>query len=299
MNTRGEVKLSAFFGIAIVEHLVLILVLAMAAYTKPVPKVHDTAITVDILINEPEQKRRIEEEIPIAIPPTRQPEMPTELPPIQSAHNVQRYLNSGGPSGGLPARALARTTDQDPNRLALGAAPVKGRNQTLVDDLEATNARVREKPRVNEEGAYGTPARQGVRDTDRFKHKGERGYSLTRQVSTGSVTHTGQSNVTDGVGFEFEISGEVSGRGYRLGKPIQTQGKQGGGVQISFKVKPDGTVYDARVKPGFLTTVGEVRLKEQAKRYVERIRFNTLPKTVPQIDQSGEIFINFTTQLSQ
>ena len=79
MNTRGEVKLSAFFGIAIVEHLVLILVLAMAAYTKPVPKVEDTAITVDILINEPEQKC-MEEEIPIAILPTRQPEIPTELP---------------------------------------------------------------------------------------------------------------------------------------------------------------------------------------------------------------------------
>ena len=298
MNTRGEVKLSAFFGIAIVEHLVLILVLAMAAYTKPVPKVEDTAITVDILINEPEQKR-MEEEIPIAILPTRQPEMPTELPPIQSVHNVQRYLNPGGPSGGLPAQALSRATEQDPNRLALGAAPVKGRNQTLLDDLEATNARVREKPRVDEEGHYSAPARRGVRDTDRFKHKGERGHSLTKQVSTGNVAHTGQSNVTDGVGFEFEISGEVSGRGYRLGKPIQTQGKQGGGVQISFKVKPDGTVYDVRVKPGFLTTVGEVRLKEQAKRYVERIRFNTLPKTVPQIDQSGEIFINFTTQLNQ
>ena len=298
MNTRGEVKLSAFFGIAIVEHLVLILVLAMAAYTKPVPKVQDTAITVDILINKPEQKR-IEQEISIAMPPTRRPEMPTELPPIQSAHNVQRYLNPGGPSGGLPARALARSTNEDPNRLALGAAPVEGRNQTLLDDLEATNARVREKPLVDEEGTYGAPARRGVRDTNRFKHQGERGHSLTRQVSTGSVTNTGQSSVTDGVGFEFEISGEVSGRGYRLGKPIQTQGKQGGGVQISFKVKPDGTVYDVRVKPGFLTTVGEVRLKEQAKRYVERIRFNTLPKTVPQIDQSGEIFINFTTQLSQ
>ena len=298
MNTRGEVKLSAFFGIAIVEHLILILVLAMAAYTKPVPKVDDTAITVDILINKPEQKR-VEEEIPVVMPPTRRPEVPTELPPIQATHNVQRYLNPGGPSGGLPASALAQTTDQDPNRLALGAAPVKGRNQTLLDDLEATNARVREKPQVDEEGHYSAPSRRGVRDTNRFRHKGERGHSLTKQVSTGSVAHTGQSSVTDGVGFEFEISGEVSGRGYRLGKPIQTQGKQGGGVQISFKVKPDGTVYDVRVKPGFLTTVGEVRLKEQAKRYVERIRFNTLPKTAPQIDQSGEIFINFTTQLNQ
>lgn len=297
MSTRGEMKLNTFFGIAIVEHLILILVLAMAAYTKPVSKVDDIPITVDILVNEPEQKR-VAEEMPIAIPPTRRPEIPDELPPIQSAYNVQQYLNPGGPSGGLPARALARTTNQDPNRLALGAAPSQGRNQPLIDDLDTTNARVREKPLVDKEGYYGASARRGVRDAERLKSRGERGRSLTRSVSTGNVTHTGQSNVTDGVGFEFEISGEVSGRGYRLGKPIQTEGKQGGGVQISFKVKPDGTVYDVRVKPGFLTTVGEVRLKEQAKRYVERIRFNTLPKKAPQIDQSGEIFINFTTQLS-
>ena len=298
MSTRGETKLSAFVGIAVVEHVILILVLAIAAYTPPISKPNDTAITVDILINEPEQKR-VEEQIPIAMPPTRQPEIPTELPPIQSAHNVQRYLNPGGPSGGLPARALARAANQDPNRLALGAAPSQGRNQSLLDDLEVTNARVRENPLVDEEGYHGALARPGVRDTERLKHRRERGRSLTRSVSTGNVTHTGQSHVTDGVGFEFEISGEVSGRGYRLGKPIQTEGKQGGGVQISFKVKPDGTVYEVRVKPGFLTTVGEARLKEQAKRYVERIRFNALPKTVPHIDQSGEIFINFTTQLSR
>ena len=297
MRTRNEVKLSAFFGIAIIEHLILILVLAMAAYTTPVPKMDNTPITVDILINKPEQKR-FEEEMSIAIPPARHPEMPNELPPIESAHNVQRYLNPSGPSGGLPARALARTTNQDSNRLALGGAPSKGRNQPLLDDLEATNARVREKPLVDEEGHYGASARRGVRDTERLKPRGDRGHNLTRNVSTGNVTHTGQSSITDGVGFEFEISGEVSGRGYRLGKPIQTEGKQGGGVQISFKVRPEGTVYDVRVKPGFLTTVGEVRLKEQAKRYVERIRFNTLPKKAPQVDQSGEIFINFTTQPS-
>ena len=295
MSTQGEMKLSSFFLIAIVEHLILILVLAMAAYTKPVPKIDDTPITVDILINKPEQKR-FEEEMPIAIPPVRHPETPDELPPIQSAHDVQRYLNPGGPSGGLPTRALARPTNQDPNRLALGAPPSQGRNQSLLDELETTNARVREKPLVDAEGPYGASARRGVREAERLKTRGERGHHLTRNVSTGNSTRTGQSRVTDGVGFEFEISGEVSGRGYRLGKPIQTEGKQGGGVQISFKVRPDGTVYDVRVKPGFLTTVGEVRLKEQAKRYVERIRFNTLPKKAPQVDQSGEIFINFTTQ---
>lgn len=295
MSTRGQTKLSTFFGIAIVEHLILILVLALAAYTKPVPKVDNVPTIVDILRDEPAQKR-IEEEMPIAIPPTRPPVMTDELPPIQSAYNVQHYLNAGDPSGGLPSRALARTTNQDPNRLVLGAAPSQGRNQPLLDDLDSRNARVREKPMVNKEGSYGASARRGIRDTEALRSRGERGRNLARNVSAGNTTDTGQSRVTDGISFEFEISGEVSGRGYRLGDSIQTEGKQGGGVQISFKVRPDGTVYDVRVKPGFLTTVGEVRLKEQAKRYVERIRFNTLPKKAPQVDQTGEIFINFTTQ---
>ena len=129
MSTSGEVKLSTFFGIAIVEHLVLILVLAMAAYTKPVPKVHDTAITVDILINQPEQKRR-EEEIPIALPPTLRPEILTELPPLQAAHDVQRYLNPGGPSGGLPSRALARTTKPRSKPFSVRGSTCKGTKPT-------------------------------------------------------------------------------------------------------------------------------------------------------------------------
>ena len=296
MNARGEVRLSAFLGIAIVEHLVLILVLAMAAYTKPTSKPTDTAITVEILINEQEQKR-VEEEIPFAIYPTQRAEIPDELPPIRSAHNVQRYLNPGASTGGLPDRPPARTTNQNRNRLELGAIPSQGRNQTLLDDLEATNATVREKPLVDKEGHHGALERRGVLDGERLqKPRGERGHTLTGNVSAGNVSHTGQGHVPGGVGFDLEISGEISGRGYRLGKPIQTKGKQGGGVQIRFKVRPDGTVYDVRVKPGSRTTVGEVRLKEQARRYVERIRFNALPKKAPQIDQSGDIFINFTTQ---
>jgi hypothetical protein len=298
MRVRGEVRISAFLAIAIVEHLIFILALAVAAYTKPVLKPDDTPITVDILTNKPEQKR-IEEEIPIAAR-LRRAQIPDELPPIHSIHNVQRYLNPTASTGGLPNLPLARTTNQNPDRLSLGAVPSEVRNQALVDDLEATNATVREKPLADQAGHHGTLGRRGVPDVGkRQQPRGKRGYNLTGNVSTASVINTGKSRVTSGVGFEFEISGEVSGRGYHLGKLIQTKGKQGGGVQLSFKVRPDGTVYEVRIKPGSRTTVGEVRLKEQARRYVERIRFHDLPRNVPQVDQSGEIFINFTTQLGQ
>ena len=84
-------------------------------------------------------------------------------------------------------------------------------------------------------GHYSAPARRGIRDTDRFKHKGERGRSLTKQVSTGNVVYTGQSNVTDGVGFEFEISGEVSGRGYRLESPFRHKVNKGEASRLASR----------------------------------------------------------------
>jgi len=99
--------------------------------------------------------------------------------------------------------------------------------------------------------------------------------------------------ITEGV--PYEISGEVSGRAVISGleNPLQSKGKQGGGVHLSFKVRPDGSVFSVQIKPG-RTTIGEVRLKERARRYVEQIRFSALPKNVSQVVQSGEIFINFT-----
>jgi hypothetical protein len=110
----------------------------------------------------------------------------------------------------------------------------------------------------------------------------------------------GPNAVTGGSGDgPIRITGEVSGRGYQLGEPLRTEGKQGGSVQLAFKVKPDGSVFDVRIKPGPLTTIGEVRLKERAKRYVESIRFDPLPENVRQVNQSGEIFIDFTTQIER
>ena len=299
MREQGEIGTSAFIGIAIVEHFIFILVLAVAVYTEPTSKPDNTPITVEVLTDVRKQNR-IEEEIPIAIPALRQIEIPHELPPIHSTFDVHRYLDSKQSTSGLPNLPLARTTNQNPDRLSLEAAPAQGRNRVLLDDPETTNATVREKPLVDQNGYHGALERRGMPDgNNRQKTRGERGYSLTGHVSTGHTINPRQNRVTSGVGFDLEISGEVSGRRYRLGKPIQTKGKQGGGVQLSFKVKPDGTVYDVWPKPGRRTTVGEGRLKEQARQYIEKIRFYALPKNVPQVDQSGEIFINFTTQASQ
>ncbi|MCZ6679008.1 MAG: hypothetical protein O7E52_17380 [Candidatus Poribacteria bacterium] len=296
MREQGTTGVSVFLAVAIVEHLILTLVLALAVYTEPTLKPDDTPVKVDILIAEPERKR-IEGEIPIAIPPTRRIEMPEKLPPIQSTSNVQRYLDSTRSTSGLPDLPPSRTTNRNSDRFSLGAPPSQGRNRTLLDESEATNATVRGKPLTDQTGPYGASERPGVPNVEkRQKPTGGRGQSLTGNVSVGRTIPTGPNRVTGGAGFELEISGEVSGRGYRLGKPIQTEGKQGGGVQLSFKVRPDGTVFDVRIQPGRRTTVGEVRLKEQARRYVERMRFDTLPKGAAQVNQSAVIFINFTTQ---
>jgi hypothetical protein len=295
IKLQGEKKMRFFWGIAIVEHLLLTLVLAGFMYTEPPRKPDDRSIRVDLIVNE--QKEKIPEvEIPIVIPPIQQPKVSHELPPLRFKDSVQRYLGVTPSTGGLPDLPRTRASSQNPDRFSLGGTASQGRSRDLLDDKDVS-ATVRAKPLVESAGHSGLSERRGIPEGDTQQHKrGRGGQSLVGNLSTGGVKDTGTERLTGGVGYEVSISGEVSGRGFALGNPLQTEGKQGGGVQLSFKVRPDGTVFDVRIKPGPKTTIGEVRLKEKARAYVENIRFGALPKNIPQVVQTGEIFINFTTQ---
>ena len=299
MKERGKFGIGVFVGVAVVEHLVFTVILALAVYTEPVRKRDNTPISVQILTDETEQMR-IAAESPIAIPPLRRIDTPDELVPVHSESDVQRYLTSTQSPAGLPNLPAVRGPNQDPDRFSLAAAPSQGRQQDILDDLETTSAVVRSKPLTDETGVHGASARRGASDVgNQKKITSDRGYSTAENVSSGRTALPGPNRLSGGVQDGPIITGEVSGRGYRLGKPIRTEGKQGGSVQLTFKVRPDGSVYDVRVKPGPLTTIGEVRLKERARRHVERIRFDPLPKRAKQVDQSGKIFIDFTTQMNQ
>ncbi len=292
----GERGIGIFLVIAIVEHFIFTLVLAGVIYTAPASKPDDRPVSVEIIVNEAE-KKKLETEIPVTILPFQRTDIPNELPPLRFTQNVQRYLGDAPSKGGLPnLPSRTRASNQNPDRLSLGGASSPGRSRdSLDDDLNAT---ARAKPLVEKPGHYGLSERRGGPDVETQQPtRGTGGSNLAGNLATGGMRDTGTERVTRGEGEPpIIISGEVSGRRYNLGKSLKTEGKQRGGVQLSFKVQPDGTVFDVQIKPGPKTTVGEARLKQKAIEYVENIRFSPLPKSVSQVVQSGEIFIDFTTQ---
>lgn len=291
---RNEVGMVLFLTIAIVEHVIFILVLATVVYTEPVAK-PNRPIIVDIVPNvQPQEKRLMEDNLVASIPVQRQ--VQDELPPLRFTHNRQRHLNPSQPTDRLPEVLKKRIADRNSDRFSLEIARPRGNKRDLVDN--SPNAIVRAKPLVKTPGYHGPEPRK-LPETDGGKYtRGEQEQNSIGRLPAKSLVDTRMNQIAgSGEDGNIRISGEVGGRRYHLPPSIQTEGKQGGSIQLSFKVKPDGTVdsNSIRIEFGPKTTVGEVRLKKKAIQYLVAIRFAALPKTVPQVNQSGEIFIKFTT----
>ena len=280
-----------FIGIVVIEHIVFALLMALAIAPKSPPRPKESAINVEFVKTET-RRNKIKAEIPVAIPDVRQNQPSATLPQIQPTTNLRDYLTATQTEGGLPNLRRTQASSENPERLSLGAPPSKGRRKG--DFLDESNALVRSKPIDIETGHHGRDSHRGLPERDvRRSITGESGKAFAGRFAPGRLSGVKTNLITEGV--PYEISGEVSGRAVISGleKPLQSKGKQGGGVHLSFKVRPDGSVFSVQIKPG-RTTIGEVRLKERARRYVEQIRFSALPKNVSQVVQSGEIFINFT-----
>ena len=280
-----------FMGIVVIEHIVFALLMALAIAPKSPPRPKESAINVEFVKTETPRKK-IKTEVPIAIPNVRQNQPSEMLPQIQPTTNLRDYLATTQTEGGLPNLRRTQASSENPDRLSLGAPPSKGRSKG--DFLDEPNALVRSRPLETETGYHGRENHRGLPERDvRRAITGESGKGLAGRFAPGKLSEVKTKLITEGV--PYEISGEVSGRAVISGleKPLQSKGKQGGGVHLNFKVRPDGSVFSVQIKPG-RTTIGEVRLKERAKRYVEQIRFSALPMNMSQVVQSGEIFINFT-----
>ena len=295
---RNQVGMSVFLTIAIVEHVVFILVLATVVYTEPVPK-PDRPITVDIIPNvQPQEKRLLDNKLVASMPV--QHRVQDDLPPIRFTRNRQEYLSPSQPTDRLPETHQKRLANPKSDRFSLEIARPQGNKRDLVDI--SPNTIVHAKPLVKTPGYHGPKPRQlPVTDGGKLKRGASEQNSIGRLPAKSSVD-TGISRIAgSGEDGNVRISGEVGGRKYHLPPAIQTEGKQGGSIQLSFRVKPDGTVDNnsVRIEFGPKTTVGEVRLKRKAIKYLVAIRFAALPKNVSQVNQSGEIFIEFTTQSSQ
>ena len=292
---RSEVGMAVFLTIAIIEHVIFVLILATVVYTEPVSK-PDRPITVEIVPNiQPLQKRILEKNLAVLTPTQRQEQ--DELPPLRFTHNRQTYLDPLKSTDRIPEAIQKRLANRSSERFSLEIARPQGNRQDSVDNTP--NAIVRAKPLVKTPGNHGPePRKLAKADGGNYTREKRQQSSIGRLpikslVNTRSNRIAGSEN--DG---NIRISGEVGGRKHHLPPSIQTEGNQGGSIQLSFSVKPDGTVDRNSISIVFgpKTTVGEVRLKRKAMQYLAAIRFAALPKAVKQVNQSGEIYIKFSTE---
>ncbi len=293
---REEKKLGRgfFLGVAIIEHCIFILLMALAIAPKSSSRPTESTIKIHIIAPET-SKQEAEVTIPIPIPGVRQINTSKKLSQAHPKTNLRDYLATTPTESGLPNLPRTQASSQHSDRLSLGAPPVKGRSKG--DFMDESDGIIQAKPLTAQRGYHGHSERIGLPDESVHRLTlGDRGKNSEGRLAPGNLSGVKTNRVTQGL--PYEISGEVSGRDVisRLDKPLQSTGKQGGSVHLSFKVRPDGTVFNVQVKPG-RTTIGEVRLKERARRYVEQIRFSSLPNKISQVVQSGEIFINFTVNI--
>lgn len=292
---RSEIGMAVFLTIAIIEHVIFVLILATVVYTEPVSK-PDRPIMVEIVPNiQPQQKRMLEKNLTVLTPAQRREQ--DELPPLRFTQNRQTNLDPLKSTDRIPEAIQKRLANRSSERNSLEIARHQGNRRDLVDNTP--NAIVRAKPLVKTPG-YHRPESRKLAMADGGKHTREKrerssiGRLPTKRfVNSGSNRITGSEN--DG---NIRISGEVGGRKHHLPPDIQTEGDQGGSIQLSFSVMPDGTVDRNSISIVFgpKTTVGEVRLKKKAMQYLAAIRFAALPTTVKQVKQSGEIYIKFSTE---
>ena len=75
---------------------------------------------------------------------------------------------------------------------------------------------------------------------------------------------------------------------YKPRQPEIRKELQGGFVKLSFSVRPDGSVFQVRI---IENRTGA--LKQVAIEYISKFMFAPLPKNQTQVNQSGEIHVNF------
>ena len=197
-----------FIGIVVIEHIVFALLMALAIAPKSPPRPKETAINVDIIKTETPRKK-INTEIPIAVPNVRQSRPSDTLPQIQATTNIRDYLATTQTEGGLPNLRRTQASSENPDRLSLGAPPSKGRSKG--DFLDEPNALVRSKPLDIETGYHGRDSHRGLPERDaRRSITGESGKALAGRFAPGKLSGVKTNLITEGV--PYEISGEVSGR---------------------------------------------------------------------------------------
>ncbi|HIB88357.1 TPA: hypothetical protein EYO57_14385 [Candidatus Poribacteria bacterium] len=285
---RKQDGLNKFFALAVVEHVVFIVIFAIIIYQEPPLKVDSAPINVEILVAQKKDKKKEVVELPVVNPISQEFKTPLELPTLRSSQDVQSYLTSSDVSVGLPdLPQKSQLFQSNLDRTSLDVTASSGYKQG-VSKINV-DAPVRSRS-VMEVGAYQASLnRFGESDSSvRESRNGSGGRKISGKLATGGNITSRKSRVSSGRGFR--ISGQVEGRTiiYKPRDPEIKKELQGGFVKLSFGVQPDGSVFQVRVIEN-RTGV----LKQIAIEYISKFMFAPLSKNQTQVDQSGEIYVNF------
>ncbi|HIE27794.1 TPA: TonB family protein [Candidatus Poribacteria bacterium] len=286
MRRKG---LGTFLIIALIEHIVIVIALAAAIYTRPAEKTRRDTFEVELIELPPKREKTPEEEqVYIAIPKVEEKiNTSDELPAFQFSRFGSRNL--GTPDFDINLPNLPRTAGADINPDRIFSSP-KTRDAKRGERTDAdTTLPLKTAPHRN--GFYGGT---GVLDTipekgDKRVSAGRPGTSTSRYVA--NAPSLGASRKPGlGPGGVNITAGEVQGRIVEFWPEIpEYSGKDVGKVVLKFWVTPQGDVFNIQTK----LKAGNPFLEKLAKRFVEEIKFAPLPKRAKQQNQWGEITIDF------
>jgi len=287
MRRKG---LGVFLIVALVEHIIIVIALAAAIYTRPPEKIREDRFEVELIELPPKSKKTPEEEqVYITIPKVEEKiNISDKLPDFQLNRSGSRNL--GAPDFDVNLPNLPRTAGADINPDKIFSSP-KTRDAERGERTDSdTTLPLKDAPRRT--GLYG-----GKVALDTIPEKGDKrvsagrsGTSTSRYVS--DAPSLGASKKPGlGPGGVTITGGDVQGRMVESWPEIpEYTGKDVGKVVLKFWVTPQGDVFNVQAK----LKAGNPLLEKLAKRFVEDIKFAPLSKGAKQKNQWGEITIDFS-----
>ena len=287
MRRKG---LGVFLIVALVEHIIIVIALAAAIYTRPPEKIREDRFEVELIELPPKSKKTPEEEqVYITIPKVEEKiKISDKLPDFQLSRSGSR--NIGAPDFDVNLPNLPRTAGADINPDRIFSSP-KTRDAERGERTDSdTTLPLKDAPR--RAGLYG-----GKVALDTIPEKGDKrvsagrsGTSTSRYVS--DAPSLGASKKPGlGPGGVTITGGDVQGRMVESWPEIpEYTGKDVGKVVLKFWVTPQGDVFNVQAK----LKAGNPLLEKLAKRFVEDIKFAPLSKGAKQKNQWGEITIDFS-----
>ncbi|MBM3236564.1 energy transducer TonB [Candidatus Poribacteria bacterium] len=281
------------FGIfliaALVEHIIIVIALAAAIYTRPPEKMQEDILEVELLNLPPPSKKTAEEEqVYIVIPKVEEKiDISDQLPTFQLSRPGNKNL--GTPDFDIKLPNLPRTAGADINPDRIFSSP-KTRDAERGERTDSDTV-LPFKDAPQRPGLYG-----GTVALDTIPEKGDKrvsagrfGTSTSRYVANAPSLGTSRKPGL-GPGGVSITAGDIQGRMVEYWPEIpEYSGKDVGKVVLKFWVTPQGDVFNVQTK----LKAGNPLLEKLAKRFVEDIKFAPLPNRAKQINQWGEITIDF------